>query len=148
MNRQFVQSNCFFLVFKQCPFLTQTRQFSPVTGRKLRNQCVKRNLVLPISKSMLLYRSLPKDYIQPVAKVAWYYRQQLKYGVASDCSVIMSDKQSKDTCNLNCPSGAAIWIPDIWIFYIKMSLSVNSFPWWQNTIKLLIFSFRKLVIRG
>jgi len=34
MNRQFAKSNCSLLVFKECPFHNQARQFSVVTGRK------------------------------------------------------------------------------------------------------------------
>jgi hypothetical protein len=49
-ERQFVQNNCLFPVFKLCPFHIQTGHFSQVTGRNSSNLFVKRNLDLPMFK--------------------------------------------------------------------------------------------------
>ena len=71
--------------------------------------------------------------------------QHLEHRVAIEFSVILCEEKNKDTCNLNCPSGAAILIPDFWILHIKASLNVHSFPRCEKNIEITYNYFSKIV---
>ena len=110
--------------FKQCSLHTHATHFSLVTGRKSSNLCVKRILDLPMFKSILHYRFCRRMVYSLLPKVTWYYRQHLEHRLASDFSVILCNKKNKNTCNLHCPSGAAILIPDFWNLHIRASFTL------------------------